>query len=107
MHVQDLFIYLPIYLPPHGPILLEQGVIGDTFHFKSQAMRAAAVDANDKVAAVAPYTDLVYPVFPDMAYEVPTLFAPQKMTFTADFIHEVIMQRKATVARLTPVNSVA
>jgi hypothetical protein len=87
--------------------LPEQGVIGDTFHFKSQAMRAASVDTNDKVAAVATYTDLVYPVFPDMAYEVPTLFAPLKMSFPADFIHEVIMQRKASVAGLTPVNSVA
>jgi hypothetical protein len=89
-----------------------QGVIGDTFHFKSQAMRAASVDANDKVAAVHAYTDLVYPVFPDKAYEVPTLFCPQKMTFPADFIHGIIIhsiipKRKAGVAKLATVSSLA
>jgi hypothetical protein len=84
-----------------------QGVIGDTFHFKGQTMRAASVDANDMVAEVAAYTDLVYPVFPDMAYEVPTLFAPQKMTFPADFIHGIIVKRKVGVAKLAAISSVA
>ncbi len=83
-------------------MLLGQGVIGDTFHYKEGGtMRAASVDATDKVAVVPAYSDLVYPVFPDMTYEVPTLFAPQKMTFTADFIHAVIVNRKAATAKLT------
>jgi hypothetical protein len=85
----------------------EQGVIGDTFHFRGNALSAASVDANNKMPVVAAYTDLVYPVFPDMAYEVPTLFAAPKMTFTAEFVHEVIIMRKAAAAKLSPVSSVA
>jgi hypothetical protein len=49
-----------------------------TFHYKSKKMRAASVDTNAKVLEVAPYTDLVYPVFPDMTHEVPTLFSARR-----------------------------
>jgi hypothetical protein len=102
LHLAPSLVFTPrsAYTSLNLQPFLRQGVIGDTFHYKGQSMNAASVDANDKVAAVPAYSDLVYPVFPDMAYEVPTLFAPQKTSFPADFIHQVITARKAAVAKL-------
>jgi hypothetical protein len=70
-------------------------------------MSAASVDTHAKMPKVPAYSDLVYPVFPDIAYEVPTLFSAPTMSFPADFIHEVIMMRKATAANLAPVSTIA
>ncbi len=77
-----------------------QGVIGDTFHWHSDSLTAATADTPEKPLPSANYSDMVYPVFPDMTYELPSLFDAPRFNFPSSFIHEVIQQRKAVAARL-------
>jgi hypothetical protein len=78
-----------------------QGVIGDTFHWHSDSLTAATADTPEKPLPLANYSDMVYPVFPDMTYELPSLFDAPRFNFPSSFIHEVIQQRKAMAARVT------
>jgi hypothetical protein len=81
---------------------MAQGVIGDTFHYKSDKMEASSLDSPVKDAAVAPYTEVVYPVFPDSAYELPTLFDTPRFAFPASFIHDIIVSRKNVALHIAP-----
>jgi hypothetical protein len=41
-----------------------------------------------------PATSLIYPVYPDSAYELPSLFDEPAYAFPSDFTHAVINQHK-------------
>ena len=82
-----------------------QGVIGDTFHYQGTSMSAKTSDDPTKMLVAPSFSDLVYPVFPDSTYELPSLFEAQSMTFPAAFIHETILMRKAAAEKLLPASS--
>lgn len=84
-----------------------QGVIGDTYHYKSDSLTASTLDTPEKDIPVAPYTDMVYPVFPDAAYEVASLFAAPRFAFPASLIHDIIAMHKVVSVRMAPTTMVA
>lgn len=79
---------------------MPQGVIGDTYHFKSDSKKASTLDTPEKEIPLPPFTDLVYPVFPDSAYELATLFDAPRFAFPASFIHDIIATRKVVAQRV-------
>ncbi len=76
-------------------------MIGDTYHYKSDKMVASTLDTPEQDTPVAPFTPIVYPVFPDSAYELPTLFSPPRFAFPASFIHDIIASRKNVALSMT------
>lgn len=58
------------------------------------------MDNPEKVVEVPAYTDIVYPVLPDSAYELPALFAKPTMMFSTEFLHDLIATRKAALANI-------
>jgi hypothetical protein len=80
----------------------EQGVIGDTYHYKSDKMEASTLDTPEKDIPVAAHAQVVYPVFPDSAYELPTLFSAPRFAFPASFIHDIIVSRKRLALHVAP-----
>eukprot|EP00884_Botryococcus_braunii_P007852 jgi/Botrbrau1/17068/Bobra.31_2s0001.2 len=82
------------------PTEVVQGVIGDTYHFNNDKMKASTLDTPEKKIAVAPDAQVVYPVFPDSAYELPALFSAPRFSFPASFIHEIIVSRKKLALRV-------
>lgn len=75
-------------------------MIGNTYHHKGEGQSASTVDTPEKVVEVPAYSDIVYPVLPDSAYVLPTLFAKPSVLFSAEFLHELIATRKAALANL-------
>lgn len=77
-----------------------QGVIGNTYHYTATGMTASSLDTPEKNIPVPAYSDIVYPLLPDAAYEMPSLFAAPSMTFPAGFLHDLITTRKAALYRV-------
>ncbi len=81
--------------------LYVQGVIGDTYYHESKSPAdGATADTPESNPVIPHYTDLVYPVFPDSAYEVPTLFDSPSITFPTDLVRDIIASRVAIVKRM-------
>eukprot|EP00884_Botryococcus_braunii_P006892 jgi/Botrbrau1/16203/Bobra.160_1s0004.1 len=73
--------------PPQGDL---QGVIGDTYNFRS---KDAAV--NDDPLSQLPADSGVYPVFPDFTYEIANYFSSPRYTIAHHITHAVIAARRA------------
>jgi hypothetical protein len=83
-----------------------QGVIGDTFHATSGAAdKASSADAPDSQMP-SEVADLVYPVFPDITYELPSLFEGPNYHFTPEFIHDMIAMRREAATKIIRASSV-
>lgn len=58
-----------------------QGVIGDTFYYDAEVdNEAATVDTPSQTLLPTSFSDIVYPVFPDLTYELSTLFAKPQVS---------------------------
>lgn len=77
-----------------------QGVIGNTYHFKNKGLSASSVDTPEKMIPVPAFSDIVYPLLPDSSYELPTLFAKPAQEFPANMLHDLIVMRKAALAKI-------
>jgi hypothetical protein len=80
--------------------VLLQGVIGDTFHASSASDNAATADSPKASLVPLAVNDLIYPVYPDSAYELPSLFEEPAFAFSASFTRDVINQHKLAAAKL-------
>lgn len=79
-----------------------QGVIGNTYHFAGKSLTAASMDNSEKAVPVQAYSDIVYPLLPDSAYELDSLFAKPALTFSSGFLNDLILMRKAAAAKVVP-----
>jgi hypothetical protein len=70
--------------------LMLQGVIGDTFNYRSKG--AAVID--DPEAQI-PVDANVYPVFPDFTYEIANYFSSPRYNMAHQITHAVISARRA------------
>lgn len=77
-----------------------QGVIGNTYHYTATGLTASSLDTPEKDIPVPAYSDIVYPLFPDAAYEMPSLFAAPPVSFPAAFLHDLIAARKESLERI-------
>ena len=73
--------------------VLVQGVIGDTYHVPGPSNEASTADSPKSTVDPA-ITSTVFPLHPDMAYELPALFATPPFTFPATFTRDTIAMRK-------------
>lgn len=67
-----------------------QGIIGDTYNFRS---KDAAV-ADDPVSQL-PADSGIYPVFPDFTYEIANYFSSPRYTMAHHITHAIISTRRA------------
>jgi hypothetical protein len=67
-----------------------QGVIGDTYNFRS---KDAAV-SDDPIRQL-PADSGVYPVFPDFSYEIANYFSSPRYTMAHHITHAIISARRA------------
>jgi hypothetical protein len=82
---------------------LLQGVLGETYHFTYEGVTARAQDDSQTEVSVPRYINLMYPLFPDSAYELDSLFASPSFSFPSSFLHSMVMMRKAVVASLAKI----
>ena len=75
-----------------------QGIIGDTYHVPRPSQEASTADS-PKSTAVPAVPSTAFPVYPDMAYELPALFAAPPFTFPAAFTRDTIAMRKKSGAK--------
>eukprot|EP00884_Botryococcus_braunii_P012536 jgi/Botrbrau1/21283/Bobra.0755s0001.1 len=80
-----------------------QGVLGETYHFTYEGVTARAQDDPQAEVSVPRYINLMYPLFPDSAYELDSLFASPSFSFPSSFLHSMVMMRKAVVASLAKI----
>jgi hypothetical protein len=60
------------------------------------------VDTPEETILAPAYSDIVYPLLPDSAYELASLFADPTESFSAKFFHDLIVMRKVTAAKIPP-----
>lgn len=61
-------------------------MIGDTFYYDAEVdNEAATVDTPEQVQLPTSFADIVYPVFPDLTYELSTLFAKPQVSWLDSF----------------------
>jgi hypothetical protein len=78
-------------------MLVLQGVIGDTFNYRSKG--AAVID---EPLAKLPADANVYPVYPDFTYEITNYFSNPRYTMSHEVTHAVISARRAAHLALMP-----
>jgi hypothetical protein len=84
-----------------------QGVVGSTYYHAGVGLTASTVDTPKEPVPAQAYSDIVYPLLPDSAYELPSLFADPTVTFTERFLHDLITMRKAAAAKIVPAASLS
>lgn len=75
-------------------------MIGNTFHYTGKGLSASTVDTPEETVEVPAYSDIVYPLLPDSAYELPSLFAKPTLGLSAELLHDMIVTRKAALVNL-------
>lgn len=70
--------------------ILPQGVIGDTYNFRSKD-----AGVNDDPVGQLPTDAGVYPVFPDFSYEVANYFSTPRYHMAHHITHAIISARRA------------
>lgn len=77
-------------------------MLGETFHSTGLGTTAKAQDDRHADVYVPPYINLLYPLFPDAAYEIESLFGSPRFIFPGIFIHSMVSMRKTVVNGLVP-----